>query len=174
MKKGNVKFLVLALLLLAVASFSTYAIYKSSGTGTASADVARWTVKVNTADIVTTDTFTFSAADIVWDSNEYVAEGKIAPGSTGSLRVVIDTSTTDVAVDYAVAIDTTSITNPNITIGSITPSTIAASATTTTLNIPVTWTATDTPSANTADLASAGSSISIPVTVTLTQHVASN
>lgn len=175
MKKGNKRLFVVAVLLLLVAiSFSTYAIYKSSAIGTASADVAAWVVKVNKEDITKTDTFTFSASDIVWETNSNVKEGKIAPGSKGTITFEIDASESEVAVDYTVALDTTSLDNEKIavtntganTTGTINYSDIAANMKKT-ITINVVWNAEEV---NTKDMAMAGSTIEIQVTVTATQH----
>ena len=177
MKKGNKKYLVVAVLLLAV-TYSTYAIYKSSATGTANATAAAWVVKVNSTDIVTSDTYTFSAADIVWDANENVASGKVAPGSTGTITLAIDTSGAEVAVDYLVEIGTVTVnsganTNTNFAVSATdTTGTIGVTSNGKTITLAVEWTANNTTSDNTADMGMAGKGIEIPVTVTLKQHVA--
>ncbi len=179
MKKGNRKYLVVAVLLLLLAvTYSTYAIYKSSATGTAEATAAAWVVKVNTTNIVTSDTYTFSASDIVWDTNENVASGKIAPGSTGTITLAIDTSGAEVAVDYLVQIGTVTVnsgenTNTNFAVTAADDEgTIGVSSNGKTITLAVEWTANDTTSDNTADMGMAGQDIEIPVTVTLKQHVA--
>ena len=176
MKKGNKKYLVIAaLLLLAAISFSTYAIYKSSATGDAEASVAAWVVKVNNTNITsaTANTYTFSASDIVWASNSNVANGKIAPGSTGTITIAIDTSGAEVAVDYTVSVDSSAIDNDKITVsnsGANASGTIGVNENGKTINVTVVWTAEDVAATNTKDMAMAGTDISIPITVTLKQH----
>lgn len=178
MNKGNKRLFVVAVLLLLVAvSLSTYAIYKSSATGSSSAEVAKWGVKINETNIVQEDTFTFDASDIVWDSNPNVKEGKIAPGSTGTITFEIDASESEVSVDYTVALDTSSIDNEKIVITNNDENasgTIAYSSTAEnmkkTITISVVWNAEDEPDVNTKDTAMAGTTIEIPVTVTATQH----
>lgn len=178
MKKGNKKYLVVAVLLLLLAvTYSTYAIYKSSATGTANATAAAWVVKVNNTNIVSSDTYTFTASDIVWNANENVAEGKVAPGSTGTIKLAIDTSEAEVAVDYLVQIGTVTVnssdnTNGNFTVSATdTTGTIGVSSAGKTINLTVVWTANDSTEANSADMGMAGEDIEIPVTVTLKQHV---
>lgn len=175
MKKKNIGLMVIAVLLLVVTvSLSTFAIYKSTSTGNAKVEVAKWVVKVDGNNMVTTDTFTL--ADVEWATNTDVKEGKIAPGSTGTLELEIDASESEVSVDYAVELDTTAIDNDNITIsvdeeeGTIDYSATAADMKKT-VTINVEWDALDTDAANTADLEMAGQSIEIPVTITATQHV---
>ena len=176
MMKGNKKYLVIAaLLLFAAISFSTYAIYKSSASGDAEASVAAWVVKVNNSDITSasSNTYTFSASDIVWDTNENVASGKIAPGSTGKIKIAIDTSGAEVAVDYTVEVDSSSIDNDKISVsntGTNASGTIGVSESGKNIEVTVVWTAEDTTTANTNDMAMAGQNITIPVTVTLKQH----
>ena len=174
--KGNKKVLAVALLLLLVAvSFGTYAIYKSSGSADATADVAAWVVKVNGTNIVTTDTYTFTASDIVWDANTKVASGKIAPGSTGKLKLAIDATEAEVAVKYKVEVGTIkagteTLSNDKISVTAPADGTIALGSTAATnVEIPITWTAEDETETNTKDMALAGKTITIPVTVTVTQ-----
>lgn len=184
MKNTNrVLIVIAALLLVATVGLSSYAIYKSSATGTATASVARWAVKINNDNIVTTDTLTFTNNSIVWAANAHVAAGKIAPGKTGTITFEIDASQSEVSVDYEITVGPIKVGNTVVTNNAITASvagsdasgTIAYSTTannmkkTVTLNIA--WTATDSESQNEADMALAGQDIEIPVTIVAKQHV---
>lgn len=189
MKKGNKRLLaVIALLLLVVVSYPTYAIYKSSATGTASAEAAAWVVKVNNADIVSSDTFTFSSSDIVWDNSVSNAKtGTIAPGSTGTITILIDADGSEVPVDYTATLGSitaggNAVSNDagftvSVASGSSLTGTIAQSDTDgameQTVVLQVTWTGTssDSDTKNTADLGLADATLSIPVTVTTAQHL---
>ena len=184
--KGNKKLLAVALLLLLISvSFGTYAIYKSSATGSGSVNAAAWEVKVQSgsqseANIVATNTFTLDT--IAWDTTNRIGQnGTIAPGDHGTVSIKIDADGSQVAVGYTVSIDTTALNNPNFTVTAASGSdpltgTIAYSATagqmekTITLNI--VWTGEDDATAggaNEKDIALQGTAISIPVTVTATQ-----
>ena len=183
--KGNKKFLVIALLLLlVVVSFGTYAIYKSSATGTGSVNAAAWVVNVKSgsqaeANIVSSNTFTLD--DIVWDTTNRIGQnGTIAPGDHGTVSIKIDADGSEVAVNYAVSIDVTALNNPNFTVtaGSGDPltGTIAYSATSgameKNITLNVVWNGVDddtTGGANEKDIALQGRQINIPVTVTATQ-----
>ena len=174
--KGNKKILAVAFLVLLLAvCFGTYAIYKSSATGSGSVSTAAWVVNVNNTDITATNTFTLGS--INWGSSTYGKNGKIAPGDQGTVNIVIDADGSEVDVAYTIAIDSSAITNPNISItassGSLT-GTIPYSATAgemeRTVTLQVTWTGVDNASANTADITTAGTSLSIPVTVTAVQN----
>ena len=182
--KGNKKILALALLLLLIGiSFGTYAIYKSSASGTATVETAAWVVKVNTADIVTTDSFTFGADDVDWTTGNVQSQvpGKIAPGDSGTITIAIDASGSEVDVDYEVVIGTVTDGTNNVSNNNFSVAFASGDGTGTidydnngtpvevTLN--VTWTAADNAAANTADVALAGKTIEIPVTVTATQHL---
>lgn len=179
--KGNKKLLVIAALLLAVCiGIGTYAIYKASATGNATASTATWSVLVNDKDIET-GSFTFGANDIKWNAT-HGKNGKIAPGDTGTITLTIDADGSEVDVDYTVAVGDVTIDGSNLSNSAFTVSpassadasgTINYSATdgamkkTITLN--VTWTGTDETEQNSADLAIDGSTINIPVTVTAQQ-----
>ena len=172
--KGNKKFLAIALLLLFVAvSFGTYAIYKSSATASDSVKAAAWVVKVNNGNIVTSNEF--SLGDITWGSNRYGQNNTIAPGDSGTVDIVIDASGSEVGVSYEIDLSSVTTGNSNITVaaheGSSLTGTIAYGSTmTATVTLDVKWTGVDSSEANTADIASSGNNILIPVTVTVTQN----
>lgn len=179
--KGNKKLLVVAVLLLLLAvSYSTYAIYKSSATGTGSVNAAAWVVKVGSDDITTSNTFTLGT--ITWATPRVGQNNTIAPGDHGTVDVVIDASGSEVGVTYAITIDTTALDNPNFTVTAATGSepltgTIAyasgAGNMTKTVTLDINWTGVDdstTNGANAKDIALAGDPISIPVTVVVTQN----
>lgn len=182
--KGNKKYLVVAVLLLLVAvSFGTYAIYKSSATGTQSVNAAAWVVNVKSgskaeANIVSSNTFTLD--DITWDTTNRIGQnGTIAPGDRGTVSIKIDADGSEVAVNYVVAIDVAALNNPNFTVtadnsGDPLTGTIAYSATSgameKNITLNVVWTGVDNETANSADIDLQGTQISIPVTVTATQN----
>lgn len=174
--KGNKKLLVVAVLLLLLAvSYSTYAIYKSSATGTGSVNAAAWVVEVNDTDIVANNTFTLGT--ITWDSPTIGQNGTIAPGDSGTVDIVIDASGSEVGVSYAISIDTAALNNSNFTVTASDPDDapltgeIAYGATMTkTVELSIVWDGVDSAEANSADIDLAGSEISIPVTVTVTQN----
>ena len=91
----------------------TFAKYTSSGTGTDSATVAKWSFKVGEIDIATTDTFTFDLFKTIKDSNgtddetdmSPVDGSIIAPGTQGSFDLVLTNAsqvTAQYAIDYTV------------------------------------------------------------------------
>ena len=177
--KGNKKILLVAVLLLLLAvSYSTYAIYKSSATGSGSVNAAAWVVEVNNADIVANNTFTLG--NITWATPRYGQNNTIAPGDTGTVDVVIDASGSEVGVSYAITIDTTALDNSNFTVTAHNPSTAPLSGTiaygqsmTKTVTLDITWTGVDDATAggaNEKDIALAGDALSIPVTVVVTQN----
>lgn len=187
MKKGNKKLLVVAVLLLLVCvGIGTYAIYRSSATGEATVATATWAVKVNNTNIVQSDTFTFTESNINWTTNTSAVEGKIAPGSSGTITLEIDATGSEVNVDYTAAVGTIQVAgvdNANNAF-TVTPhatadetGTIPYSTTTNamkkTLTFDVTWTGDDDDNASkdASDIGMSGKNITIPITVTAKQHL---
>ena len=91
----------------------TFAKYTSSGTGTDTATVAKWSFKVGEKDIATNDTFTFDLFKTIKDSNGNDNETDIspddgtiiAPGTQGSFNLVLTNAsqvTAQYAIDYTV------------------------------------------------------------------------
>ena len=179
--KGNKKLLIIAIaLVITVASYTTYAIYKSSASASDTVTAAAWVITVGDgttqSNIVTSNTF--SVGNISWNSPTYGQNGTIAPGDTGTITIKIDADGSQVGVHYDIVADTTSLSNSNFTItpavaGSLSGN-IPYSATegdmerTITLN--VTWSGVDSVSANEADTNLAGTTFALPVTVTVTQN----
>ena len=97
----------------------TFAKYTSSATGTDSATVAKWDIKVGGTNIATNDTFTFDLFKTIKDSNGTADETDmspvdgtiIAPGTRGSFDIVIKN---DSQVNATYAIDYTVTTTNNI------------------------------------------------------------
>ena len=95
----------------------TFAKYTSSATGNDNANVAKWDISVNGANITTSDTFTFDLFNTVNDTKDNNAETDmapnggtiIAPGTRGSFDIVIKN---DSQVNATYAIDYT-VTNTN-------------------------------------------------------------
>ena len=189
MKNKKSLLAIIVLLVVVGVSVSTYAIYKSSANGTATATAAAWVVKVNNANIVTEDEYTFSESDIVWDNSVSNAHaGTIAPGSTGTIKIKIDADGTQVPVDYTVAIGTVTDGTNNVSAAAgftVTKATSSPDLTGTIdysategemekeITLQVTWTGTaaDSDDKITADLGLASKTLRIPVTVTATQHL---
>ena len=92
----------------------TFAKYTSSGTGSDTATVAKWSFKVGAADIAATDTFIFDLFNnTVKDSNGTANETDmspvdgsiIAPGTQGSFALVLENKSqvnATYAIDYTV------------------------------------------------------------------------
>ena len=178
--KGNKKLLIVAVLLLLVAvSYTTYAIYRSETTATGTVQAANWSVKVDNTAFETAN-FTFTGADITWTGNPGQA-GTIAPGATGYIDIPVDADGSQVDVILTAVLG--SVTLPDgMTVAladGADSQTIAYSATEgameANVRINIAWTGTlaDTTAKDSSDKAAAGTSISIPVTLTARQKVSS-
>lgn len=91
----------------------TFAKYTSSGTGTDTATVAKWDIRVNGSEIATSDTFTFDLFQTITDSDLTSAENDIAPadgsiiapGTSGKFSIAIQNLSqvnATYAIDYTV------------------------------------------------------------------------
>ena len=101
-----------AALLSTCAISSTFAKYTTAQTGTDSARVAKWNIRINSESMKTeTTTFDFDLFDTTYDSDSSDTvkssgtDNVIAPGTTGSFALVIENSsevTATYAIDYTV------------------------------------------------------------------------
>lgn len=176
MKKGNKKIIAIALLLLVLGiSAGTYAIYRTTISGSGSLNTAAWSVKVKKGSTNLSNNFTFGVNDITWTSNPG-KNGKIAPGATGTIAFTIDATGSEVDVDYTATVGTITGAPTGLTVsatggsGSITYNATSMQATVT-LN--VTWTGSDSDNStkDSNDIAAAGKSLSIPLNVTVKQKL---
>lgn len=184
MKKKSLGILV-ALLLVVGAGVYTYARYTSSFTGTGSAQVAKWAVKVNDS---VTDTFDL---DLSLSANTNVADNRIAPGRTATAQLILDLTGTEVATDYEIDLsgvtglpDGMKITSVKATVaggqatelngsnGKYTGSVALADvAKPITFDITVAWENDEANNENDTTVGEAAGELSIPVTVTAKQHI---
>lgn len=179
--KGDKKILALAVLvLLLTVCFGTYAIYRSSTTATGSIKAAAWSVKVNGTDIASAN-YTFDGSNITWTKRTGY-NNTIAPGSEGYIEIPVDADGSE--VDVIIAAEMGSATLPDgmtATLASGNDSqTIAYSATEgameTTVRINIAWSGaeSDTTTKDGTDLAAQGTTLSIPVTLTAKQSLATH
>lgn len=88
----------------------TYAKYLTEASGQAQKSIGAWIVKVNGTNISTgTEKQKFEINQLQYNSNNYVLEGKIAPGLMGYFDVEIDATEASVAVVYDISIDFSSL-----------------------------------------------------------------
>ena len=87
----------------------TFAKYTSSATGTDSATVAKWDIRVNGSEIATSDEFTFKLFQTITDSDlssaetdmEHADGSIIAPGTSGKFSIAIQ-NLSQVNAKYAI------------------------------------------------------------------------
>ena len=101
--------LIIALIALILVA-SSYAKYLSSGTGSDSARVAKWSFKVGENDIVATDTFKFDLFKTITEADGKTEEADvvsansdkvIAPGTSGSFELVLENKS-EVSAKYGI------------------------------------------------------------------------
>ena len=112
----------LALVLLIITVFiilKTYGLFETKTELNVQSEVGKWVILVNNTDITQQENTKFSVDKIIWDQNDEVKEGKIAPGASGYFDIVIDPTDTDVSVRDDIGFDFSEFENTNITITSI-------------------------------------------------------
>lgn len=112
--KGNKKILVVAVLLLLIAaSYTTYAIYKTSVNASGNVTAANWAVALTDGSTPVTQNYNLvfgtSDCDQAKDgsNNLHVAEGKIAPGVVCTKTISVDATGTEVDMLLTAALNGT-------------------------------------------------------------------
>ena len=102
-KKIKIMLAIFLLLLLVDLVQQSYAKYTSSATATGNFAIAEWSFKINTQDVIANNNFSSTIVP-VFDSNQYIASGVIAPTSTGYFDLVIDSSDVGVAFSEQISL----------------------------------------------------------------------
>lgn len=185
-------FVVIALLLVAYLISSTYARYSTVGEANGKVDIAKWAV-VMTADDGTTLNSTTQDITFTVQSNTEVVPGKIAPAVTAKAEIELDLTGTEVSVDFTPTIGAyTPSTLPSAdkitltsaveggTVGSsnyiplVDNSAFTASNGKKKVTLTLTWANDNENNADdtaTGMLADGSRTITIPVTLTVQQHI---
>lgn len=103
-KKFIIIFIIIAIICFYYLFQTSYAKYRKKIDGTVQTRIASWLIKVNNENIENKDTLTNEITP-VFDENQYVNNGVIAPGSTGYFELIINAE--DVDVDFTYEITTT-------------------------------------------------------------------
>jgi hypothetical protein len=175
-KKNKKKALLIILILVVVALssiFTTYALYRSSTTGSGSIKTAKWSIKVDGTDIASAS-YTFDASDVTWTKN--VGENDtIAPGAEGYIEIPVDATGSEVGVVLTATMGSATLpTGMTATVASGSgEQTIAynASDMSATVRINIAWAGalSDDTSKDTSDKSVNDTTISIPITLTARQ-----
>lgn len=111
--KINKKVLKKCLIIITMLAFSftlykvstTYALLQSETKSQIKQEIGKWNIKINESDITNGLSQEVVIDNFSMDENANVKSGKIAPGVSGSLELVLDPVDTDVAVRFDVSID---------------------------------------------------------------------
>ena len=107
-KNKDLRFVILFLVIVSCSLIylfqSSYAKYRRGISGSVSADIASWNIKVNEEEIANKKTLTNTITP-VFTANSSHAEGVIAPGVEGYYRITIDASDVDVPFEVTIHSD---------------------------------------------------------------------
>ena len=105
-RKSTAKKMVLvAIILITVVALvsGTYSKYTNTATGTATLDIAKWSVKIDDTQMNAISSGALSVP-LTYTANSYVKANKIAPGGSATFTLVIDPTDSEVAIDYDISI----------------------------------------------------------------------
>lgn len=193
MTKNKVKITMAILMFMACCLYfisGTYARYADKITGEAKVSVANWKVAFTDGTNALQDKFNlvFTVQD-----NPNVVSGKIAPSTTATAKIQVDLTGTEVAVEYNAAIDKTALatifgasadqvdvttvakvagqTDTTGTVNLVGDSAFTAGNGKVEITITLTWENDDTKNTSDTSVGVAGGTLTLPVTVTLQQHI---
>lgn len=104
-RKNDIRFMIIFIVVLGISllylSQASLAKYRKQLTGDIETTIASWNIKVNNEDIKNKSTLTKDITP-VFDNNNYVKDGVIAPGSKGHFDLVINAEEVDVDFNYEI------------------------------------------------------------------------
>ncbi|MDD5980082.1 MAG: hypothetical protein PUC23_03110 [bacterium] len=112
MKKLFILLTIIVLGIMAYTISSTYALYETNRNIEKELNIAKWEINVNDIDAVKTNNIELQ--NIIWEENEHVASGKVAPSIKGYYDIIIDPKQSDVAIKYEITFDYSNIDNEAI------------------------------------------------------------
>ena len=193
MTKNKVKIAMAILMFMACCLYfisGTYARYADEITGNAQVSVANWKVAFTDGTNALQDNFNLV---FTVQENPNVVSGKIAPSTTATAKIQVDLTGTEVAVDYNATINEDALATVfGASAAQVDVTTVAKVAgqtdTTGTVNlvgdraftdgngkveitITLTWENDDTKNTSDTLVGVAGGTLTLPVTVTLQQHI---
>ena len=119
-QKNIKKFLILIciclVLLLVYKIINIYAVFYSEMTGNINFENGKWNIYINETEVSNGYQTVFTIGQIETEESEFVADGKLAPGGSGSFEMLIDPTDTDVAIKYDISLNKENLTNKNLTI----------------------------------------------------------
>lgn len=105
MKKRDFIFWFIFIIILSISLFylhqSSYAKYRKKVNGNLDANLASWNIVLNDESIIGKQVLSNYITPI-FDSNDYVEDGYLAPGVSGYFDIFIDASSVDVDFDYEI------------------------------------------------------------------------
>lgn len=196
MKKSTITTVIALLIILTVCLYfisGTYARYADSRSGNAQVSVAKWEVSITDGESPLNNQFKLP---FTVQENANVVSGKIAPGTTATATIDLDLTGTEVAVDFEATISEENLStvfgesadDVKVTTA-VTGATSGGTSGVTTIQLPgdgqaftqgngkieititLTWTNNDEHNTSDTTVGKAGSTLDIPVTLTLKQHI---
>lgn len=113
MKKYLILISILFLLFSVWFVSDTYALFETNASATSELEIGKWSIVLNESDISLAQTITLD--NFVYSANNHTEDGYFAPGRNGEFEIDIDTSLSDVSVEYELEIDDSDLVeHPNI------------------------------------------------------------
>lgn len=113
---------ILSVCALTLVTIKAYSLFESLSSGSASTELAAWKVKVNNTSLasLTPATRNFNLGQLSWTNANHVYPGKGAPGSIGTIDIVIDPDGTEVSFTYELTFDLSGLDNEEFQLYQIT------------------------------------------------------
>lgn len=91
----------------------TYGLFETNPIATPNLTIAKWKILVDNQELETEKEITLS--DFEFRENEKVEDGYFAPGTEATYEIEVDTSESEVAIDYEIIVDSSALEeHPNI------------------------------------------------------------
>lgn len=113
MKKKLLLLALISLIVTLTVITNTYGLFETNKEIEKELDIGKWKIVLNNNDVSLAKSITLN--DFVYTENDHTEEGYFSPGESATFDIVIDSSLSDVSVEYNLSIDASILENyPNI------------------------------------------------------------
>lgn len=113
LKKLKILILIITLSVTLCLMSNTYSRYVADATGNIEIPFAKWEIMVNNENINKQASTSISFTPVI-ESNENIADGVIAPSSSGYFDITIDPTNVDVSFDYVINLSIENVNMPDL------------------------------------------------------------
>ena len=102
-KTDKVIIILVAVLIMLFITSKSLSRLESNVTGAATVPLAKWNILINNNELTSLSSADIRINNITWTGTTHASAGTVAPGSAGTINLVVDPTNTEVAFKYTIS-----------------------------------------------------------------------